>query len=83
MRERRGTSTLNPIKRYRDRCREIRGHMSDFVDGELDQRAVGQVKRHVWWCPNCRRMLASLTRTISGLHALRNQPTPTGERPHI
>jgi anti-sigma factor RsiW len=68
--------TLNPIKRHRERCREVRAQMSDFLDGELDPRAAAGVERHARWCPNCRRMLANLRRTIGGLRALGDVPTP-------
>ena len=73
------TPTLNPIKRHQDRCRETRAHMSDYLDGELDERTAASVERHVRWCPNCGRMLANLTRTLSGLRALRGQPTRADE----
>jgi anti-sigma factor RsiW len=77
------TQTLNPIKRHREHCRETRAQMSDYLDGALDARAAGSVERHARWCPNCRRMLASLTRTIGGLRALRDQPAVANEpRPH-
>ena len=69
-------ATWNPVKRHRERCREVRAQMSDYLDGELDRRAAGGVERHVRWCPNCRRMLANLRRTIGGLRALRDQPVP-------
>ncbi len=62
--------TLNPIARHRQRCRHIRGEMSEYVDGELNEFDAHAVKRHVRWCPSCRRMLASLRRTIQGLGAL-------------
>jgi anti-sigma factor RsiW len=73
------TQTLNPIKRHREHCRETRAQMSDYLDGELDARAVASVERHARWCPNCRRMLASLTRTIGGLRALRDQPAAAND----
>ncbi len=66
--------TFNPVKRHRQRCREIRAQMSDYLDGELDARAAAGVERHLRWCPNCRRMLKNLSRTLGGLRALRDQP---------
>lgn len=41
----------------------------------LDAQATGAVTRHTRICPNCRRMLANLTRTVSGLRALRDLPS--------
>lgn len=70
---------MNPIKRHRERCREVRAQMSDYLDGELDARAAAAVKRHVRWCPNCRRMLENLRRTVGGLGALRDLRTPADE----
>jgi anti-sigma factor RsiW len=72
--------TLNPIRRHRERCREVRAQMSDYLDGELEPRAAAGVERHVRWCPNCRRMLANLRRTVAGLGALGDLPTPADER---
>jgi anti-sigma factor RsiW len=66
--------TLNPIKRHRDRCRETRAQMSDYLDGELDEQTAARVARHARWCPNCGRMLVSLGRVIGGLRALRDLP---------
>ena len=71
------TLTLNPVKRHRDRCRETRARMSEHLDGELDGKTAGRVERHIRWCPNCRRMFTNLSRTIAGLRALRDLPTPT------
>ncbi len=72
--------TLNPIKRHRDRCREARAHMSEYLDGDLDERTEARVARHIRWCPSCGRMLANLSRTIAALRALRELPTPSDER---
>jgi anti-sigma factor RsiW len=67
--------TLNPMKRHRERCREVRAQMSDYLEDELDAGAAAGVERHVRWCPNCRKMLENLRRTVGGLRALGDQPT--------
>lgn len=71
--------TLNPVKLYREGCRETRAQMSDLLDGELDERTAAKVARHARWCPNCRRMLKSLDRTVGGLQALGEGPTPVDD----
>lgn len=73
--------TLNPVRRHRERCEAVRAEMSDYLDNELDARAAAGVRRHARWCPNCRRMLENLRRTVQGLGALRELPTPADE-PH-
>ncbi len=73
------TPTLNPMKAYHQMCRDTRAKMSDLIDGELDERSATQVARHARWCPNCRRMLKDLERTVGGLQALDSQPTPADQ----
>jgi anti-sigma factor RsiW len=73
------TPTLNPMKRHHERCREVRAQMSDYLDGDLDPKSVAAVERHARWCPNCRRMLTNLRRTVGGLRALREEPVPADE----
>lgn len=70
------TRTLNPMKRHHERCHEVRAQMSDYLDRELDEQSAKAVERHVRWCPNCRHMLRNLTRTLGGLRALGERPTP-------
>jgi len=61
---------FNPVSRHRQRCREVREAISDYIDGELDPDTARRVRRHVRWCPNCSRMLENLIRTVSGLRLL-------------
>ncbi len=68
------SQTINPVKRHRERCREVRAEMGDYLDGSLDLQAAAAVARHVRWCPSCRRMLRNLARTISGLRVLEVPP---------
>lgn len=67
---------LNPMAFHHRRCREVRANMSAYLDDELDAPTAEQVKRHIRWCPNCRRMLKNLSRTIAGLRALQAQGAP-------
>lgn len=61
---------IHPIKAHRESCREARAHMSEHLDGELDGAARAEIERHLRWCPNCRRMLRNLGRTVGGLRRL-------------
>lgn len=69
-----------------EQCRHVREQMSDYLDGDLDPQATRAVTRHTRICPNCRRLLANLTRTATGLRALNNlapgsrDVTPTDDR---
>jgi anti-sigma factor RsiW len=64
---------LNPIERHRERCREARMRMSEYLDGELAEERVA-VERHLRRCPNCRRLLANMSRSVGGLRRLRHTP---------
>lgn len=63
---------VNPIARHRARCRDARAVMSEYLDGDLERPNARRLERHLRWCPNCRRMLRNLRRTVDGLHALGN-----------
>jgi anti-sigma factor RsiW len=56
-------------------CRWAKGHMSDYLDGELAASRRRRMERHVRECRRCRRALAMLRRMVS---ALRRLPPPTG-----
>lgn len=73
--------TINPMKLYHRRCCETRAQMSELIDGELDEHAAAAVERHARWCPNCRRMLGNLRRTVTGSRDLGDQPTPVDRPP--
>jgi anti-sigma factor RsiW len=53
-----------------------RKHLSEYLDEELDTRERERVERHVHMCPSCHRLLATLRKTLEGLHALGRQPLP-------
>jgi anti-sigma factor RsiW len=69
------------MSRHRGRCRAVRAQMSEYLDGELEARAASGLQRHTRWCPNCRRVLRNLRRTVEGLGALRDLPLSRDEPP--
>ena len=49
-------------------------HLSDYVDGDLLPHERERVEQHAHWCPECRRALETLRRTLKGLMDLRATP---------
>jgi anti-sigma factor RsiW len=68
------------IRRARQRRRFTREHrwtharLSEYLDRELSAGDRGRVEDHVGLCPQCRRVLATLRRTIQELRGLRREP---------
>jgi anti-sigma factor RsiW len=60
--------------RYMWEHRWTHGHLSDYLDDDLSVPERRRVERHVDICPQCRRVLATLKRTLAGLAALREEP---------
>jgi anti-sigma factor RsiW len=49
--------------------------LSDYVDGDLRAPERERVEKHVHWCPECRRVLETLRRTVKALMELRATPS--------
>ncbi len=55
-----------------------RRHLADYLDGELESPARERLEHHAELCPKCRRMVATLLRTLEGLRGLRGQSALAG-----
>lgn len=70
------------FRRLRERRRFMREHrwththLSEYLDRELDPRERERVEAHAGICPQCSRVLATLRRTLEGLHLLSVKPHP-------
>jgi predicted anti-sigma-YlaC factor YlaD len=51
-------------------CEETRELLSDYVEGELDDRPRRRVARHLRMCRRCRAVWQALVATMKGLRAL-------------
>ena len=56
--------------RYMREHRWTHAHLSEYLDEELASKDIGRVNDHVSICPHCRRVLATLRRTLESLRAL-------------
>ena len=53
-----------------------KGHLSEYIDHDLDDLERERVERHVGRCPSCHRLLASLRRVVAGLGSLGREVRP-------
>jgi predicted anti-sigma-YlaC factor YlaD len=63
-------------RRYMREHRWTNAHLSEYLDEGLSSEDVARVEEHVGICPHCRRVLATLRRTLEGLMSLRAEPHP-------
>jgi anti-sigma factor RsiW len=63
-------------RRYMREHRWTHAHLSDYLDGELGDGQRHRFEAHAGICPQCGRVLATLRRTLEGLHLLRAEPQP-------
>jgi len=61
-------------RRFMRDHRWTQSHLSDYLDGDLHDAERERVERHVHWCPECRRVLETLRRTLKELMELRSPP---------
>lgn len=76
------------IRRWLHRRRFMREHqwthvhLNEYLDGGLPADDRDRVEVHVGLCPECRRVLQTLRKTVEGLMALRT-PAPADLGPSI
>ncbi|MBI3406159.1 MAG: zf-HC2 domain-containing protein [Acidobacteria bacterium] len=46
------------------KCKDIIRELSDYLDGELDQKLVAEVQRHMEHCEDCRVVVDTTRKTI-------------------
>jgi anti-sigma factor RsiW len=63
-------------RRFMREHRWTHSHLSEYIDADLSPRDRERLEDHVSVCPQCRRVLATLIRTLEGLHGLRGEAPP-------
>jgi anti-sigma factor RsiW len=62
--------------RFMREHRWTHAHLSEYLDHELPDEERHRVEEHVGICPHCRRVLATLRRTLERLGDLSGEPRP-------
>ncbi len=52
-------------------------HLSEYLDEELTAEERKRLEEHLSLCPQCRRVLATLRRTVESLMGLGDEPRPS------
>lgn len=65
------------------RCRQLRKWMSEFLDGELDERKRGVFLAHLDQCHACRAQLAALRNTVEMVRELDTVEPPADLLQHV
>jgi predicted anti-sigma-YlaC factor YlaD len=58
------------------RCREMAEHLSDYLDGELDENLRRVIEEHRGDCPPCEAFVRTLARTVEAIRAHPRDPLP-------
>lgn len=45
-------------------CRHLLASLSEYVDGELEDKLCAEIERHLTECENCRIVIDSLEKTV-------------------
>lgn len=45
-------------------CQDLLSHLSDYIDGELEDAICAQLEAHLAECPDCRVMVDTVRKTI-------------------
>ncbi len=61
-------------RRFKREHRFAHSHMSDYIDEELAPPERRRLEDHVGMCPQCRRVLATLRRSLRDLRSLSPEP---------
>jgi anti-sigma factor RsiW len=47
-----------------EKCGDMLGALSDYIDGELEARLCAEIEAHMEGCPDCKIMVDTLRKTV-------------------
>lgn len=63
--------------RHSPQCRDLLAQISDYIDGELEERLCTELERHLADCQDCRVLVDTTQKTVALYrHHYRHQPVP-------
>lgn len=67
---------MSPHTHDHGECRDLLGHLSDYVDGDLEDALCVEIETHMAECENCRVVVDTLRKTVSLYQSLPPEPIP-------
>ena len=64
-------------------CKDTLGILSDYLDGELEDRLCAEIERHMAECGDCRVMVDTLRKTVLLYRRLGHQELPSEARERL
>jgi anti-sigma factor RsiW len=64
-------------------CKDTLGALSDYVDGELDERLCAEIERHMAECGDCRIVVDTLRKTIMLYRAYGHEEVPADAKERL
>jgi predicted anti-sigma-YlaC factor YlaD len=65
------------------KCREMLGALSDYIDGELEERLCAEIEAHMQNCPDCQIMVDTLRKTVLLYRKYGQADLPEGVRSRL
>lgn len=57
---------IEPTRKHKHRnCKRLLGSLSEYVDGELDEKLCTDLEQHLDECEDCRIVVDTLRKTVS------------------
>ncbi len=64
-------------------CMKHVEHISEFLDGELDEATCEEIREHLRDCPECRTCLESLKKTVDVMKRCPRESVPNDVRDRL
>lgn len=74
---------MSEIPHDHKQCIALFEKLSEYLDNELDNETAQAIKAHLDACKPCQVCLATLKRTVSLCHALKDSPVPKDLTRHL
>jgi anti-sigma factor RsiW len=67
----------------KDECREDFKRLSEYLDGELDEEVCREIEQHFRYCPECRKCVETMKRTIQLCKSVATEEIPAAARERL
>jgi predicted anti-sigma-YlaC factor YlaD len=74
---------ITPDENSKRVCQEIKAHLSEYLDDELEHTVCAEIEAHLRACPDCRVLVDTMRQTILLYHTLEAERMPDAARARL